>query len=1126
MSTIATLKAALGLDTADFDRSASQVEKRASGLGASLNSALSMAGGFAMANVGMKAVGSAMNAVSGGIIGMNANLQTSTLQFETLMGSADQAKSHVKMLFDFAKETPFETQPVIDASRMLQTFGGAALNTRANLTLVGDAAAATNAPIQELGFWVGRAYSAIQAGRPFGEAAMRLQELAVLSPQARSEMEALQESGASASAVWAVMEKDLGRFEGAMKRQAGTWEGLTSTFSDTLGILSSTAFKPFFEMASGGLKWINEVLGREEVTRWADRIAGGLSIAMRAFGNLAGVVASTLGSVLSVVSTVGRAIYQALQWINPFARHSPPLVEQVQTGVQTIAQAYASLAPAVQADLSATEGAVRSFEEAVSSGAKRVADNTTAEMQKLLEAMGSGAFAAWRAATDQVAMLEADLGELSERLDEAKGSLKAAEDELGRLEEAARQSKDQVKDLEDQLSGAERALRSFTTTPLQGSQAFSDALFENEQQAKRLQLQLANMRASGAATKDLEKLQEELDKVRAAGESIRLKEDLELGPQRRELEKLGNTAKEIGFAEAKAGAVAARDQIAKLAPALEAAKRQQEAAEAAAAKQKAAVDEHGASLEAIKARYDELNASVDDYNKRVEDMVKTAREFEALNKAKASAGGGTGGALDAAAAAVGGASPITKIEESAKQVEGWVSSANAAVSTLESTLFRIQVQIGAVAHAFGLLFDPERRQIGIDYFVGLFGSIQTEVQKWTANIGDTAKLWAGQFINWAVPRIPDLMAKYNEVRLGVLTWIVQTVPGLVDKLADWAGSFIGWISPMIPPMLTELGNGFQQMLNWILVNVPVLAGKLAEWGNRLVAWILDAGPTMIAEAQRLADGLVVWIQTQTPTLVTTLMEWSYAAVSWVVDAAFQLIPKLIDFLNGLLDWIVLNAPNLTRTFIAHFVPAAIEWVAKAAVDILPKLLGLVGAISGFIFGQAIPKLIGFGLSMADALIGGVMDGLKVLAGKMFDAILNAIHLIHIDLGWIVIDGRNGISFNIPTPPIGGGGGNAAADAAQREADWITAGSPDWNAIIGYASGGIAWTPQIASVAEREPEIILPLSDYRETVQTGAVSGQGGDTFVFKVDARESAITERELFRQAQKARLLRSMGRA
>ena len=188
----------LKLDTSGFDRASNRIQSQIGDLG---ERAVNATKRMAQFGVAMAAVGAVIG------VKTNAELETATLQFETLMGSAEGAKKHVAGLFDFAKKTPSETQPIINASLKLQTFGGAALNTEQNLKLVGDAAAAVNANIDEVAFWVGRAYAMIQSGKPFGEAAMRLQELAVLSPKARDEMEKLQESGASSEVVFAVTKR-------------------------------------------------------------------------------------------------------------------------------------------------------------------------------------------------------------------------------------------------------------------------------------------------------------------------------------------------------------------------------------------------------------------------------------------------------------------------------------------------------------------------------------------------------------------------------------------------------------------------------------------------------------------------------------------------------------------------------------------------------------------------------------------------------------------------------------------------------------------------------------------------------------------------------------------------------
>ncbi len=253
-----------------LQRIAGETRKAETTFGSMAKTALAFGAGMIGATSAMALVSSAFGTVKDAAFGTNAMLETTTLQFETLMGSADQAKTHVAGLFEIAKKTPFETGPIVAASLKLQTFGGIALNTKENLMLIGDAAAATNAPINELGMWVGRLYASIQAGRPFGEAAMRLQELAVMTPQTRQKMEDLQKAGASAAEVFDTFKDSLGTFTGAMGKQAATWTGVISTFKDTVNLSLAGIFRPIFEDARDALAGINAWLESNEatLTRW------------------------------------------------------------------------------------------------------------------------------------------------------------------------------------------------------------------------------------------------------------------------------------------------------------------------------------------------------------------------------------------------------------------------------------------------------------------------------------------------------------------------------------------------------------------------------------------------------------------------------------------------------------------------------------------------------------------------------------------------------------------------------------------------------------------------------------------------------------------------------------------
>lgn len=178
----------------------------------------------------------------------NAQFETFGVQFETLLGSGSAAKQRLDELAKFGVETPFELPEVVQANIQLQTFGGNALATAENLRLLGDAAAANAAPFSETAVWFGRLFSQLQGGKPFGEAAARLQELAILAPDVRTEMEAMQKQGKSGAEIWAFFSEQVGdKFGGAMEKLAKTFEGVTSNLADFKGELIRKGGKEFFD---------------------------------------------------------------------------------------------------------------------------------------------------------------------------------------------------------------------------------------------------------------------------------------------------------------------------------------------------------------------------------------------------------------------------------------------------------------------------------------------------------------------------------------------------------------------------------------------------------------------------------------------------------------------------------------------------------------------------------------------------------------------------------------------------------------------------------------------------------------------------------------------------------------
>jgi len=190
----------------------------------------------AAGTLGLSAVTSALSGIGSAFtksIDAAAQMETLETAFIPLLGSADAAQKRIEELAKFAASTPFELPEIAKASRTLETLTRGALATGDGLRLVGDIAAGTNQPFEEVATTIGRLYDGLQSGRPVGEAMQRLQELGAVSGETRTQIEELSKAGKNTEA-WLVAEEALNRFNGSMKLQSGTWTGLLSTLSDSI----------------------------------------------------------------------------------------------------------------------------------------------------------------------------------------------------------------------------------------------------------------------------------------------------------------------------------------------------------------------------------------------------------------------------------------------------------------------------------------------------------------------------------------------------------------------------------------------------------------------------------------------------------------------------------------------------------------------------------------------------------------------------------------------------------------------------------------------------------------------------------------------------------------------------
>lgn len=283
------------------------------GIGRSISTATMvfapMAGlALALGPVGAAAIGVASGfSAIGKSISAAAETQSLQMSFVTLLGSADAARKRMAELTKFAASTPFDIPGVTRASKVLETLTKGALSTGSGLRMVGDAAAVSGEPMQALAVHIGRLYDGLMNGRPVGEALMRLQELGLISSQTRGQIEALQKSGAKGGAVWSLAASDLMRFSGEMERQSGTWGGLMSNLSDSVGNLFRAFGAPVITSLTPFMQRLIAWLGT--LTTWAEKagnvFAGWSALIAQIFAD------GEMGEALAKVGKIA-----VMEWMN------------------------------------------------------------------------------------------------------------------------------------------------------------------------------------------------------------------------------------------------------------------------------------------------------------------------------------------------------------------------------------------------------------------------------------------------------------------------------------------------------------------------------------------------------------------------------------------------------------------------------------------------------------------------------------------------------------------------------------------------------------------------------------------------------------------------------------------
>lgn len=461
--------------------------------------------------------------------------------------------------------------------------------------------------------------------------------------------------------------------------------------------------------ASGSIQQIVLGLG----TIWNNIVIA----AVTAFNALPKGIHNALQAVIDTVGKAVMAVYKLFSYLNPFAHHSPSLVETVTWGMAEIRKQYASVGN-VGAVFKKAAADLDAF-KAASAGMKT---SEFADDRANVAKARPSALPAFDALEQSYNALSGLADEYTSKIQDQQNVVDGLKNKL----DAANAALDEQNKIMDGLQGTLTALQAqydkassilsdFTSTPIEGMRAMSDEMFANQMEAKQLQLQMsdweavngsidktrnkfadlgneidslismqADLRAKGAGSDILGPLQAQidslqgqrssgtgdtsaydalaskLDAVNKQGDRLDLLNSIKFDPLTRQIDQLATGMNEMPFDQIIAGVGQQKQIMDDLTPSIKAASdavdKQQIAVDAAKAASDAiqvSYDAENGKLETLRKQYDEINTAIQTVTDTLHTMGDAASK---ANEAASKAAGGdklTPGAANFAAGTAG-----------------------------------------------------------------------------------------------------------------------------------------------------------------------------------------------------------------------------------------------------------------------------------------------------------------------------------------------------------------------------------------------------------------------------------------------------------------------------------------
>lgn len=711
---------------------------------------------------------------------------------------------------------------------------------------------------------------------------------------------------------------------------------------------------------------------------------------VRAFNALPAGVRNALIAVVRIMHAAAMQIYKLMQYLNPFARHSPSLVENVVNGMAIIRKEYASVGD-VGAIFAAAGMDLREFGEAIRHIQRAADAKEWAEIRTEIAKLAPAALASFdrlvvmlNPLKDLLFEIGLEMSKQQDIVDALKAPLDAANVAYEEQDKILQALIDTARGYEDQLNAAKDRLEDFANAPIEGMKAMGDAIFENQMQQKELQLEMLKMeraigpldklqgriedingeiellrgeqndlRQAGAGSdilgeydstiglleeqkqaivdqvKPLQELQDQIEELAQQGQILDLENSLAFDPLKKQIDDLANSMEELPFDEIVAGMQAAQADVDKYTDALE-------GANAAVASQQAIVDELKKVRDGLQATYDVENAKLEEIKNRyseVEDRIRSIEQaFRDVKQAAEEAfGAGGGGGMSPGAenflGAEGGDFPDVGGAGGIGR-EDWAD------------------QSGMIDAFTKELADKTKNMFG------LFNFLDPLKKGWNAATDWLGKT-LGPFFSWLG---------------GLFSAGFKSIPNPVDgidfskmrEILDKAGQFIAtWID--------RIGKIFGPIFQDFIKNIwPALQGAFSDIGKELVKFKDLAEPifNLIKQQMGIALPILGAVLAVIILIVSTLLQMVANAIGPIVRMIGEGTAAIIQIARGIIEFFVkifqLDIPGALSAFVTIW---AGTW------DLIFALLkGIVTTIWGLIKGF-VEGIVNWFLWLKDILVG-------------------------------------------------------------------------------------------------------------------------------------------------------------